>query len=103
MMATSNWIPSAGEPRVTAGFLAGGNIIDAEFETVTRGAPLKSTPSLPDTLSAAGPDHLSLLREEGTGMPATTHPNQLTPSFMFFTLIAAFVVFWVSGGHVLLY
>lgn len=88
---------------MTAGSLAGGNIIDAEFETVTRGASVKSMSSLTNTSSAAVSDHLSLLREEDTGAPATTHPDQLTPSFMFFTLIAAFVVFWVSGGHVLLY
>ena len=103
MMATPNWAPNTGEPHIIPGFLAGPNIIDAEFETVARDVSAKSMSPPPPTSSAVVADHLSLLREDGIGTPTTTHPDQLTPSFMFFTLIAAFVVFWVSGGHVLLY
>jgi hypothetical protein len=109
MMAAPNWAASAGEPLISAGNFAGGNVIDAEFETVARDSVAKFTSSLftptetPASIEAntSAPDQLSLLRSDGAD--ATTHPDRLTPAFMFFTLLAAFVVFWVSGGHVLLY
>ena len=109
MMAAPNWAASAGEPLMSAGSFAGGNVIDAEFETVARDGVAKFTSSLftPAETRASvdvntrAPDQLSLLRSDG--VEPTSHPDRLTPAFMFFTLLAAFVVFWVSGGHVLLY
>ncbi len=109
MMAAPNWAASAGEPLLAAGIFAGSNIIDAEFETISRDTIAKFTSSAmtpSETPASTGPnasrlDQLSLLR--GDGDKATSHPDRLTPAFMFFTLLAAFVVFWVSGGHVLLY
>jgi Ca2+-binding RTX toxin-like protein len=109
MMAAPNWAASAGEPLISAGNFAGGNVIDAEFETVSRDSVAKFASSLfthaetpaSNEANTRAPDQLSLLRSDGAD--ATTHPDRLTPAFMFFTLLAAFVVFWVSGGHVLLY
>lgn len=109
MMAAPNWAASAGEPLIPAGNFAGGNVIDAEFETVSRDSVAKFASSLftpsetpPPLVTNASPlDQLSLLRSDDAD--ASNHPDRLTPAFMFFTLLAAFVVFWVSGGHVLLY
>ncbi len=109
MMAALNWAASAGEPLTSAGNFAGGNVIDAEFETVSRDSVAKFASSLftpsetpPPLVTNTGPlDQLSLLRSDGAD--ASNQPDRLTPAFMFFTLLAAFVVFWVSGGHVLLY
>lgn len=109
MMAAPNWAASAGEPQINAGNFAGANIIDAEFETISRDSAAKfsatlftpaNTSALPVT-NAASTDQLSFLRSDGAA--TTKHPDRLTPAFMFFTVLAALVVFWVSGGHVLLY
>ena len=82
--------------------------IDAEFETIS---PASLRVNIPRQLSAnAGPadipavgGQLDLLRKSAGDHAQGEHPNGLTPQFILFTLIAAFVVFWVSGGHVLLY
>ena len=106
-MAAPNWAASAGEPLLNTGIFSGGNIIDAEFETVSRDTVVAFTSSLfaappaPVNTETTPLDQLSLLRGEAAGQ--TSQPDRLSPAFMFFTLLAAFVVFWVSGGHVLLY
>jgi hypothetical protein len=82
------------------------SIIDAEFETVL---PAKrSEPPSPRVVSefpapVISTDGLALLREKGPARPESDQPEQLTPAFLFFTFIAAVAVFWVSGGHALLY
>ncbi len=82
------------------------SIIDAEFETVL---PVKrSEPASPRAVSefpspVISIDGLALLREKGPIRPDSDQLEQLTPAFLFFTFIAAVAVFWVSGGHALLY
>ncbi len=54
--------------------------------------------------SANSTDGLALLRANAlTRGRESDQPEQLTPAFLFFTFVAAMVVFWVSGGHALLY
>ena len=82
--------------------------IDAEFETL---APASHRVNFPPKAARLGPsiegqsDHAQLdLLRRAFGPDRPTHqPDRLTPSFLFFTLIAALVVFWVSGGKSLLY
>jgi hypothetical protein len=103
MMAAPNWASTVGKPLKTA---ANNSIIDAEFETITHAiGSAAPTPLKLDKISTIAPnaDNLSLLRNDSVDERVATHPDNLTPTFMLFTLVAAFVVFWVSGGHVLLY
>ena len=82
------------------------SVIDAEFETVL---PVKRAEALLPRAAAAFPDAakpldgLACLRGSDAAQPKNDHPEQLTPAFLFFTAVAAFTVFWVSGGHTLLY
>jgi hypothetical protein len=82
------------------------SIIDAEFETVLpqrRAKPAAPRPAA-EYLSPFDPvDGLELLRGNGLVQPKSGQPEQLTPGFLFFTAVAALAVFWVSGGHALLY
>jgi hypothetical protein len=84
------------------------DVIDAEFETltprivpVTRVAPNLSPRQGADVNS--GQDQLDILRNAFEPQGKTELPDTLSPTFIIFTAIAAFAVFWVSGGHVLLY
>lgn len=82
------------------------SVIDAEFETVlpakrTEPTVKRAEGTFPDAASSM--DDLSLLRGEKAAPPSNEQPEQLTPAFLFFTAVAAFAVFWVSGGHTLLY
>ena len=82
------------------------SIIDVEFETVLparRAEPDKArqVPECPASVSIT--DSLALLRCDNAGSSEKGQPEQLTPAFLFFTFLAAIVVFWVSGGHALLY
>jgi hypothetical protein len=82
------------------------SIIDAEFETVlpaSRAGPaqLRAAPEYP--VPDVSADGLELLRGNGPALAKNEQPEQLTPTFLFFTAVAAFAVFWVSGGHALLY
>ncbi len=82
------------------------SIIDAEFETVrpvTRAEPASSRPAEEIPTPVIATDGLSLLRAGNTENAQSSHPEQLTPTFLLFTFVAAMVVFWVSGGHALLY
>jgi hypothetical protein len=82
------------------------DVIDVEFETVTSGEkPMVALrPRFEaNNSSAQVPDQLSLLRDQFSDPRKSTHPDALSPVFLLVTLICAFVVFWVSGGHVLLY
>lgn len=84
------------------------DVIDAEFETLAP-ATLRVNASQfkPKTVSSFQSDaetaQLDLLRKPIDPENAGSHPDGLTPSFLLFTLLAAFAVFWVSGGRTLLY
>jgi hypothetical protein len=82
------------------------DIIDVEFETVASGGRAMSAPLLKPEVHARSSqtlDQLSLLRDQPGDQATSSHPDNLTPAFLIATLICAFVVFWVSGGHALLY
>jgi hypothetical protein len=82
------------------------DVIDVEFETVASGGKAVETPlakSKARQPSEQTPDQLSFLRNHFADPANATHPDNVTPAFMIATLICAFVVFWVSGGHALLY
>ncbi len=82
------------------------DVIDVEFETVASGEkPMVAMRprSEPGVSSSQVPDQLSLLRDQFSDPRKSTHPDNLSPTFLLATLICAFVVFWVSGGHTLLY
>jgi hypothetical protein len=82
------------------------DVVDVEFETVSRGGDAPIAASLTETprqSSSQIADQLSLLRNEFLDPKKSTHPDQLSPTFLGITLICACVVFWVSGGHALLY
>ena len=82
-----------------------GNIIDVEFETVVPAVVPEYRPkAVASTKPAAGPvESLSILRGADPQSVTGQQPDQLTPSFLFFTALAALVVFWVCGGRFLLY
>lgn len=80
-------------------------IVDVEFETVV---PVVQ----PEKRQSAKPDHkapalavpgLSILRGNDPGSARGSQPDDLSPSFLLFTAIAAFAVFFVCGGRFLLY
>lgn len=82
------------------------DVIDVEFETVSSGekpiaAPLARKDA--SATSANSIDQLSILRDQFADPRTTSQPDQLSPTFLFVTLVCAFIVFWVSGGHALLY
>jgi hypothetical protein len=82
------------------------DVIDVEFETVSSGEKPIAMPLAKRDARATPPnsvDQLSLLREQFADPRATSQPDQLSPTFLFVTLVCAFFVFWVSGGHALLY
>jgi hypothetical protein len=82
------------------------DIIDVEFETVPNGENPKSVPLATRETSSTllkPVDQLSILRNEFADRRLTSQPDQLSPLFLFVTLVCAFIVFWVSGGHALLY
>jgi hypothetical protein len=82
-----------------------GNIIDAEFETVVPAvAPeLRASTKARPILATGTSETLSILRGADPEGARGGQPDQLTPSFLLFTAIAAFAVFWVCGGRFLLY
>ncbi len=82
------------------------SVIDAEFETVLpamRTGPVVARTAHVFPEAADSADDLSLLRANDAVPPKNEQPEQLTPAFLFFTFVAALAVFWVSGGHALLY
>lgn len=82
------------------------DVIDVEFETVSSGDKAleahfpRHKPRGP--LSEV-PGQLSLLRDQFADPYTSSQPDEFSPTFLVITLICAFVVFWVSGGHALLY
>jgi hypothetical protein len=114
MMALPRKEPHFADIEVLAHAKAGGmqaqlaildsDISDADFETVPR---LHANPAAGDATrhsrhsSVPG---LGLLRQ---GMPTDTAlfapGNQLSPGFLAVTLLLAIAVFWLCGGHALLY
>ena len=82
-----------------------GNIIDAEFETVIPAVvpEVRATAHMRSIPAFEPSESLSILRGADPDSSRGGQPNQLTPSFLFFTAFAAFAVFWVCGGRFLLY
>ncbi|MGL4489977.1 MAG: hypothetical protein ACRCU5_11100 [Rhizobiaceae bacterium] len=82
------------------------DVIDVEFETVVNQDKLRSR-ALPKAeqrpVQPTSPDQLAMLRDQFSDPATTSQPDALSPTFLIVTLICAFVVFWVSGGHTLLY
>jgi hypothetical protein len=79
------------------------SIIDAEFETIMPLARAEPAPGPSASAAIHAADGLSLLRGSNPAQSKSAGPDELTPSFLFFTFLAAMVVFWVSGGRALLY
>jgi hypothetical protein len=96
-------LPPAQNARAAA--LDDGDISDAVFETLPaqdRDKPLKRrSPGVQSDPNLAG---LGLLKRN-TGSHAASHSLQagITPGFAAFTILAALAVFWLCGGHALLY
>ncbi|MGB8816935.1 MAG: hypothetical protein WCC66_03340 [Rhizobiaceae bacterium] len=82
------------------------SIIDAEFESVvpqhSAAGAVKPKLVVPQVQITDG-EGLSILRGDNPQANGGDLPEQLTPAFLFFTALAAFAVFWVCGGRVLLY
>lgn len=80
------------------------DIIDVEFETVSSGAssaaPIKS---VAESIDLRAFDQLALLRTQFPDTHSYFSPDVMSPIFLGITLICAFIVFLVSGGHALLY
>jgi hypothetical protein len=82
-----------------------GNIIDAEFETVVPAVAPEVRPAanLRPIAAVEPSEGLSILRGTDPSSMRGGQPDQLSPSFLLFTALAAFAVFWVCGGRFLLY
>ena len=85
------------------------DISDAVFETIGGHAPAfiaagpaKSAQQRP--IVPAGADGLGILKQN-VPFDAVAYSNDsaLSPGFLAFTLFSAFGVFWLCGGHALLY
>jgi hypothetical protein len=80
------------------------DISDADFETV---GPSNASPQVPK--ASRQPQHgshpgLDLLRQNAPQDAASLVSNdQLSPGFLAMTLILALAVFWLCGGHALMY
>jgi hypothetical protein len=81
------------------------NIIDAEFETVIPSVmPEVRRPASMPVLPVVEPSEgLSILRGTDPLAARGQQPDDLSPSFLLFTALAALAVFWVCGGRFLLY
>ena len=85
------------------------DISDAVFETISARAPAfiaagpaKSTQQRP--VDPAGADSLGILKQSVPfDAVAYSSDSALSPGFLAFTLFSAFGVFWLCGGHALLY
>jgi hypothetical protein len=82
--------------------------IDAEFETLAPASVRVNIPKSPPKAAHASSMNgefaqLDLLRQAFEPDAKGGHPDGLTLPFLFFTLLAALAVFWVSGGRALLY
>jgi hypothetical protein len=80
------------------------DISDADFETVPRSHANPVAGDATRYSQHSSVPGLGLLRQ---GMPSDTAlfepENQLSPGFLAATLLLAFSVFWLCGGHALLY
>jgi hypothetical protein len=80
------------------------DISDADFETVQpphRGLVHGETAA--DSLHAAVPGLGLLRRNSSHNTTVLASDDQLSPGFLAITLILALAVFWLCGGHALLY
>jgi hypothetical protein len=81
------------------------DVCDAVFETLPAQAkdwPAKRPP--PGVQSEPSPPGLGLLkRNAGPHAASDSLRAGITPGFAAFTILSAFAVFWLCGGHALLY
>lgn len=93
--------PAGAAVRLT---LIDADISDADFEIV---GPSNASPQVPK--ASRQPQHgshpgLGLLRQNAAKDAASlVSDDQLSPGFLAVTLILALAVFWLCGGHALLY
>jgi hypothetical protein len=81
------------------------DVTDAIFETIPQRAPAgpdrKPTRSAPGEIGLRG---LGLLKNDaGARTEAGSEHAGITPGFAVFTILSAIAVFWLCGGHALLY
>jgi hypothetical protein len=79
------------------------DVSDAVFETLsaqTSEKPVRKP--VQGAQSDASPPGLGLLKRNSVSHSASG-PGGITPSFAAFTILSAFAVFWLCGGHALLY
>lgn len=91
-------------PQARSGHVAGDDIVDAEFEVVSIGAPSPEAEPQPAQTAIASPAAPlagmdSLRRSEGPA--AAVGPVRGGPIFWIVGIGLAAVAFWVSGGHAL--
>jgi hypothetical protein len=83
----------------------GGDVSDAVFETLPPQAKEKqATRPSPSVQSESNVLGLGLLKQNtGSHAAPDSQPAGITPGFAAFTILAALSVFWLCGGHALLY
>jgi hypothetical protein len=81
------------------------DIVDAVFETLPMQTPETPVRKLaPLIQSEAGLPGLGLLKQNfGSHAAAGSESAGVTPGFVAFTILSALAVFWLCGGHALLY
>jgi hypothetical protein len=81
-----------------------GDISDADFETVRNSVPKTAQiDEQPSTFAQSAPGLGLLKRNVPFDTAAFASDDQLSPGFLGITLILALGVFWLCGGHALLY
>ena len=96
-------LPPAQSARTAA--LGAADIVDAVFETLpirtAEAAAKRPSPSVQAEASLPG---LGLLKQNtGSHAASLSEEGDITPGFAAVTLLSALAVFWLCGGHALLY
>ena len=79
------------------------DIIDAEFESLLPGVIESAFTSPARGIGAIVPGLGILRRDSGAHAAPNARQAAITPGFAAFTLLSALAVFWLCGGHALLY
>jgi hypothetical protein len=80
------------------------DISDADFETVHPLGPGPTVTKATQHSSSGSMNGLGLLRQSSSqGAAFLASGDQLSPGFLVMTLVLALAVFWLCGGHALLY
>lgn len=79
----------------------GGDIVDAEYETVSAASSAQPHPKMPQATEPSAPARgMDILREDKAAGKAVTG-RRAGPAFWIFGLALVAGAFWVSGGHAL--